>query len=99
LPYKPVINAGSRRKTNLDNDVGNIHLAAEGREPDDELDGVNVVGDHDELGLLALDQGGDVVDAVLQNAGLVLGVTLLVLGLLAYNSSVSNPVEAADQRP
>lgn len=51
----------------------------------DELDGVNVGGDDDELGLLGLDKGDDVVEAVLDEEGLlgVLGggVLGLVLGL------------------
>lgn len=54
-------------------------------EENDELDGVNVGGDDDELGLLGLDKGDDVVETVLDEEGLlgVLGggVLGLVLGL------------------
>lgn len=54
-------------------------------EENDELDGVNVGGDDDELSLLGLDKGDDVVEAVLDEEGLlgVLGggVLGLVLGL------------------
>lgn len=45
----------------LDNDAGDAHLAAEGGEEDDELDGVNVVGNDDEVGLLLLDEADDVL--------------------------------------
>jgi len=39
----------------VDDGVRDAHLAAEGGEPHDELHGVNVGGDDDELGLLLLD--------------------------------------------
>ena len=45
----------------LDDDVGNTHLAAEGRDEDDEFDGINIMGNDDESGLLGLDEGNDVV--------------------------------------
>lgn len=64
----------------LDNDVRDTHLAAEGREEDDELDRVDVVGDDDQVGLLGLDKGDDVVQAVLDKVGLLVG--LLVVGRL-----------------
>lgn len=51
----------------LDNAVGDVLLAAESRHPADELNRVHIVGDHDELGLLGLDQLGDVVDAELDD--------------------------------
>ena len=47
----------------LDDHEGDVHLAAEGGEPHDDLNGVNVAGDEDELGLLLLDEGGDVLEA------------------------------------
>jgi len=55
----------------LDDAVGNVHLAAEGREPDDDLDRVNIMGDADHGRLLLLDEGGDVVDAALHEHGLL----------------------------
>lgn len=48
----------------LHDDVWNAHLAAEGWEVDDELDGVDVVGDDDEAGLLGLDETNGVVETV-----------------------------------
>ena len=43
---------------------------AEGREPDDELDRVDVRGDENQAGLLLLDEAGDVVEAKLEDGGL-----------------------------
>lgn len=66
----------------LDDDVRDAKLAAESGEPDNELDGVDVVGDGDELGLLLLNKGGDVVQAELDDSGgLRLNNSLGVLGL------------------
>lgn len=55
----------------LDDDVGDTHLAAESGEENDELDGVNVVGDDDESSLLGLDEGNTVVETVLGEKGLL----------------------------
>ena len=55
----------------LDDDVWVTHLAAEGGEEDDELDGVDIVGDDDERCLLGLDEGDAVVQAVLDEVGLL----------------------------
>lgn len=38
----------------LDDNVRDAHLAAESRDEDDELNGVNIVGDNDEVCLLGL---------------------------------------------
>ena len=38
----------------LDDAVWHLHLAAEGWQPDDQFDGVDVVGNHNELGQLGL---------------------------------------------
>ena len=55
---------GSETSFTLHDDVGNAHLAAQGGEEDDELDGVDVVRDDDERGFLGFDEGDDVVEAV-----------------------------------
>lgn len=65
----------------LDDGVGNAHLAAEGGEEDDELDGVDIVGDEDERRLLVLNEADNVVETVLDNVGLLADV-LLLLALL-----------------
>lgn len=48
----------------LNNAVRNAHLSAEGREPDDELNRVNIMGNDDQFGLLLLNQIGDVIQTV-----------------------------------
>jgi hypothetical protein len=55
----------------LDDDVGDTHLAAESRKEDNELNGVNIVGDDDESSLLGLDEGDDVIETVLDEQGLL----------------------------
>jgi hypothetical protein len=65
----------------LDEAVGDVLVAAEVGEPDNQFDGVDVVGDDDELGLALLDESGHVVETALDVSGLG-GVGLLfVLGL------------------
>jgi hypothetical protein len=54
----------------LDNHVRDIHLAAQGGKPDNELDRVNVVGDDDETSTLLLNKLGHVVETVLEDLGL-----------------------------
>jgi hypothetical protein len=65
----------------LNNGVGDAHLLAEGWEEDDELDGVDIIGDQDERGLLVLNEANNVVETVLDNVGLLADV-LLLLALL-----------------
>lgn len=62
----------------LDDAEGNIHLAAESGEPDDELNRVDIVGDDNELGLTRLNELSNVVKTELD-----------VLGLGASGGSVS----------
>lgn len=71
----------------LDDDEGHAHASAESGQPHDQLDGVHVVGDDNQLGLLLLDQGGDLVEPEDQRGGVLLGEVLLdVLAfLLALN--------------
>ncbi len=64
----------------LNDNVGDAHLAAERGEEDDELDGVDVVGDDDEVGLLVLDEADDVVQSRLDEEGLLGLVRLLSTG-------------------
>jgi hypothetical protein len=64
----------------LDDAVRHIHLLAQRGEPNDELDGVDVVRDAHELRLTLLHEVGDVVDTELNNHGL-LGLNLLARSL------------------
>jgi len=63
----------------LDDDIGDTHLAAKGREEDNELNGVNIVSDDNESSLLGLDERDDVVETVLGVERLG-GLDLLLLG-------------------
>jgi hypothetical protein len=72
----------------LDDNVRDTHLSAKSGEEDDELNGLNIVGDGDELGLLGLDKGDNVVKTVLGEDGLLgvgggslVSLLLSVLGL------------------
>ena len=63
----------------LDDDVGDTHLAAERGEEDNELDGVDIVSDDNERSLLGLDEGNAVVEAVLDEEGLLGGLKMTTL--------------------
>ena len=63
----------------LDDDVGDAHLAAERGEEDNELDGVDIVSDDNERSLLGLDEGNAVVEAVLDEEGLLGGLKMTTL--------------------
>lgn len=77
-----LVDEGTETRLALDNAVGDTHLAAESRKPEDELNGVNIIGNDDKGGLLGLDKGSNVVDTVLDKEGLLtLGLGGLALGL------------------
>ena len=65
--------AGDKTETclALDNNVWDTHLPAESGQEDDELDRVDIVGNDDELSLLGLDKGDNVVKTVLGEDGLL----------------------------
>lgn len=75
-----LVNDGTETGLALDDNVGDTHLAAEGGEEDNELNGVDIVGDQDEGGLLVLDEADNVVQTELGGVGL-LGDILLLLAL------------------
>lgn len=72
---------GAKTGLALDDSVGDTHLLAERRKENNELDGVDVVGDEDQRSLLVLNQANNVVETVLDSVGL-LGDILLLLALL-----------------
>lgn len=74
------MNDGTEPGLALHNGVGDTHLAAEGREEDHQLNGVNVVGNQDKGSLLVLDKANHVVETELGGVGL-LGNILLLLAL------------------
>ena len=61
---------------------GDSLLPAEGREEDDHLDRVDVMGDDDELGPVLLDKGGHMVQAILEVDWLGGLATAALLGFL-----------------
>ena len=67
----------------LDDGVGDTHLVAEGGEPHHQLEGIHIIGNEHQLGLLLLDQLGDVVQTVLddQRSALLLHGLSLSLSL------------------
>mmetsp|Transcript_27498 Transcript_27498/g.65558 ORF Transcript_27498/g.65558 Transcript_27498/m.65558 type:complete len:219 (+) Transcript_27498:232-888(+) len=103
-----LVHEGSQARLALDDAIGDVHLAAHRRQPHDELNRVDIVGDAHELSLLLLAQLGDVVDAkldadrlllVLLRAGLLLlRLTLhtLLLGLLVLRPVLVQQLEQVD---
>lgn len=79
-----LVDDGAETRLALDDHVGHTHLAAESGQEDHELDGVDIVSDHDERRLLGLDEGDGVVEAVLDEQGL-----LGVFGILVLSRSGS----------
>jgi len=65
---------------------GDTLLAAESGKMDDELDGVDVVGNDDKLGLVLLNESGHMVETKLEVHGLLtLGATFASLGLASHS--------------
>ena len=75
------VDEGTEAGLVLDNHKGDTHLAAEGRHPHDELDGIDIVGNEDELSLLLLNESGNVLEAKLDLVGDLLGGVLLASSL------------------
>jgi len=80
-------NKGTKTGLGLDDAVRDASGLAEGRQPHDDLNGVDVVSDDDQLGFLLLDELGDVVDSHL-DAHWLLGGSVATSSLLL--SSISN---------
>ena len=70
----------------LDDDIGDTHLAAESGEEDDELNGVDIIGDDNERCLLCLNESDDVVKTVLDKQRLLGRVGLVVCLALSSRS-------------
>ena len=65
-------------------------LASESVQMDNKLDRVDIVGDHDQLGLVLLDEGRHVIETELEVHGL-LG---LILAILVGSASISLSLES-----
>jgi len=81
----------TKSRLTLDEAVWDFLLSAEGWEPHDELNWVDIVSNDDELGLLVLDEVSDVVETVFQDVwlgSLVLLVSVLNLVLSGSQKSL-----------
>ena len=74
----------------LDNNIRDTHLAAEGGDEDDELNGVDIMCDDNERSFLGLNEGNTVVETVLDEERL-----LRVLGLGTISSLLRGGIEAS----
>jgi hypothetical protein len=72
------VNNSSETSLALDDGVGDTHLAAQSRQENNQFDGVDIVGNQDERGLLVLDETNDVVETVLDGVRLLADVLLLL---------------------
>jgi len=79
----------TKSRLSLDEAVWDFLLSAEGWEPHNELDWVDIMSNDDELGLLVLDEVGDVVETVFQD---------LWLGSLVLLVSTFNLVLSGSQK-
>ena len=59
-----LVNDSTETSFAFHNDIRNTHLATEGRQEDDELDGVNIMSDDDESSLLGLDKSNNMIETI-----------------------------------
>ena len=59
----------------LDDTVGNPHLTTQGRQETHQFTGIHVMGNHHQLSLLALLQGGDSINACSKDRWLLVGTS------------------------
>lgn len=69
---------GSKTSLALDDSIRDTHLAAESGKENNQLDGVDVVGNQNKRSLLVLDEANNVVETVLNVVGLLAGILLLL---------------------
>lgn len=85
----------SKGSFSLNKAVWDVHLSAEGGEPDDEFDGVNVVSNDNKLGFFVLNELGDMIQAELDVVWL--GVLDLFLLVKEYILSALNLASATNR--
>ena len=73
-----LVNNSSKTSLALDNSKRNTHLTAKSRKENDELNGVNVMGDQNKRSLLVLNQSNNVVKTVLDIVWLLANILLLL---------------------
>jgi len=72
------VDNGAEAGLALDDDVGNTHLPAEGREVDDQLNWIYIVSNDDQGGFLGLNESDGVIEAVFDEEGLLCVLRLRV---------------------
>ena len=85
------VNNGTQARARLDNHVWDAHLTAQSRDEHDQLNGVDVVGNHDKISLLRLNQGNTVVQTIFDEERL-LAISLRV-NLVAGRDLLSDGIE------
>jgi len=73
-----LVDDSSETSLAFDDGVRHTHLATESGKEDNQLDGVNIIGDEDEAGLLVLNEPDDVVETVLDHVWLLADLLLLL---------------------
>jgi len=72
-----LVNNGAQSSLVLNDDVRYAHLAAKGWNEDDQFDGVNVIGNDDQIGLFGFDQCHAMIQTILDKERLL--IVLLAL--------------------
>ena len=73
-----LVNNRAETSLALDDGIRYAHLSAQSGEEDDQLDGIDIVGDEDQRSLLIFDQANDMVQTVLGNVWLLAHILLLL---------------------
>lgn len=81
-----LVSQQTKSALSLHNSIGDIHLAAQGGQPDNQLQRINIVGNQNQLGLLLLDQGGDVLQSVFKSGRGSSGILLATSGSSSLKS-------------
>jgi len=81
-----LVDESSKARLILHNHEGNLHLAAESREPKDELNRVNITRDENKGSFLLLNQGCDMLETKLKLMGHVGGLALSFRGIRGSSS-------------
>mmetsp|Transcript_36132 Transcript_36132/g.49573 ORF Transcript_36132/g.49573 Transcript_36132/m.49573 type:complete len:236 (+) Transcript_36132:205-912(+) len=84
-----LVNNLTKTRLALDNGIRDFHSAAQSRQPDNKLDGFNVMSNQHESGLLLLNQSSDMVQTKLDHIG-----GALIGNFLSLHLSFSNSLQA-----
>ncbi len=73
-----LVNDSPKTSLALDDGVRHTHLPAERGEEDDQLNGINIIGDEHERSLLRLNERDDMVETILDSVRLLAHILLLL---------------------